>query len=258
MAVQNLGQWLARYLHHLRHERRLAANTLKSYQRDLQQVVSWCDIEGISCWEQLDPRQLRVYVSRRHRQGLSGKSLQRELSALRGLYCYLLREGVVQGNPAQGLRAPKNRRKLPVTMDVDQLAGLLDVDTSAPLDIRDLAMMELFYSSGLRLAELVSLNLDDVSRQDDTLQVIGKGSKTRRIPVGSKARGALDRWLKLRPELAAIGEQALFVSQRGGRIHPRTVQTRLKHWGQLSRSLPGNSSTYVAPFVCQPFVGIVG
>jgi integrase/recombinase XerC len=226
-----LQEWVTRFLDHLRHERRLSSNTLSNYQRDLSQIGVWCTERGIGRWPELRDQQVRLYVAHRHRHGISGKSLQRELSALRSLFRYLLREQAAQDNPASGVRAPKVGRRLPATLDADQLGRLLDLGGNQPLELRDLAMMELFYSSGLRLAELVSLDLNDLDLADGApLEVTGKGAKSRRVPIGRKAREALRRWLQVRPQLAAENETALFVSRRGDRIHPRTVQHRLKQW----------------------------
>lgn len=226
------------FLAHLAHERRLAALTLTSYRRDLERIAAWLiqsggDPESIT---RMDQQQVRRYVAWRHRAGASGRTLQRELASLRSLYRWLLREGRAKVSPAVGVRAPKTPRRLPATLDADQLCRLLDAPPDELLAIRDTAMIELFYSSGLRLAELVALNLADVQgaldAADATLGVIGKGSKTRRVPVGTKAREALARWLRVRANLASENEPALFVSTRGGRIHPRTVQARLAQWAQ--------------------------
>jgi integrase/recombinase XerC len=226
-----LRHWIDRFLDHLRHERRLSPLTLKNYNADLGQISAWCAREGINSWRELDQSRVRGYVAHRHRGGISGKSLQRELSSLRSLFRYLLREGEAEANPAQGVRAPKVGRRLPATLDTDQLQQLLDSPAETPLDQRDLAMMELIYSSGLRLAELVSLNLSDIDLSGDaTLEVTGKGAKSRRVPVGRKALEALRRWLQSRGALADPEEKALFVSRRGTRIHPRTIQQRLKRW----------------------------
>jgi integrase/recombinase XerC len=170
---------------------------------------------------------VRSYVAWRHRGGASGKTLQRELSALRSLYRYLLREGVVSHNPALGVPAPKTARKLPATLDPDQLCGLLDNGDEDPLSLRDTAMIELFYSSGLRLAELVAVDTDA------SLEVTGKGAKSRRVPVGGLALEAIDRWLQVRGTYAGAEEKALFVSRHGNRIHPRTVQKRLHRWAKI-------------------------
>ncbi len=219
------------FLDHLALERRLSPLTVASYRRDLQRLLDWLPKQGMQHWRQLDDQRVRAYTATRHRAGIGAKSLQRELSALRSLFRYLLREGLTDTNPAQGVRAPKLRRKLPVTLDADQLGALLDRPADDILEIRDLAILELLYSSGLRLAELVSVELGDIDPEDATLDVTGKGAKTRRVPVGGKALSALRRWLEVRPSLAADGETALFVSRRGGRISPRTVQARLERWG---------------------------
>ena len=225
-----LEAWLEKFLAHLRHERQLSGNTLSNYQRDLERLLQWCHKHDIERWPQLDQHHVRAFIAGRHREGISGKSLQRELSSLRSLFRYLMRENAAQSNPGLGVRAPKVRRKLPTTLDADQLGQLLDSPPEDPMEQRDLAMMELFYSSGLRLAELVSLNLGDIDTADATLQVTGKGSKTRRVPVGRKALDAIALWLQQRDGYAKPGETALFVGQRGKRINPRTIQQRMKRW----------------------------
>lgn len=232
-AGEALIEWIGRFLDHLRYERQLSPNTLSNYSRDLQRIQSWSVEQELRSWNHLTPHQVRTYVSQRHRSGISGKSLQRELSTLRSFFKYLLREGEVENNPAQGIRAPKTTRKLPPTLDADQISALLEAASDDPLEIRDLAMIELFYSSGLRLSELVSINLGDIDREDATLEVTGKGNKSRRVPVGSKALKALEAWEKVRHLLAQAAEPAepaLFVSKRGTRIHPRTIEQRLKRW----------------------------
>jgi integrase/recombinase XerC len=224
------ADWLEAFFAHLAHERRLSPLTLTSYRRDLTGIRNWLERTGIASWERVDQQRIRHYVAWRHRGGAAGKTLQRELAALRSLFRYLLREGVVGHNPAQGVRAPKVVRKLPATLDADHLSALLSRPADDALARRDAAIIELFYSSGLRLAELVAVNLGDIDVQDATLEVIGKGAKTRRVPVGSKALEAVRRWLQVRGNFAGAEERALFVSSRGRRIHPRTVQQRLQRW----------------------------
>ncbi len=223
---------IAPFLAHLAHERRLSRNTLTSYGRDLERIAARLSQTDARPIDALDEQDVRRYVAWRHRNGASGRTLQRELSSLRSLYRWLLREGRAQSNPAVGIRAPKTGRKLPATLDADQLCRLLDQSDDDLLAIRDTAMIELFYSSGLRLSELISINLGDIDLTDGGLTVTGKGAKTRRVPVGAQARDAVRRWLRVRANLAGAAEAALFVSSRGGRIHPRTVQARLARWAR--------------------------
>ncbi len=226
------------FLRHLADERRVSPHTLSNYRRDLARIAARLGDESQirseggtrGPWEALDHHRVRAYLAWRHRCGTSAKTLQRELAALRSLYRYLMREGIVDHNPAQGVRPPKAQRRLPATLEADQLSALLDATDEDPLAIRDKAMIELFYSSGLRLAELVSLDLGDIDRDDGSLEVTGKGAKTRRVPVGGMALAAIDRWLAVRGTLAGADGKALFVSRRGRRIHPRTVQQRLRRW----------------------------
>jgi len=222
------------FLAHLAHERRLADLSIIGYRADLERISTWLTDAGgdPDAITRLDQPQIRRYIAWRHRSGVGGRTLQRELSSLRSLYRWLLREGRVPNNPAVGIRAPKTPRKLPATLDADQLCGLLDRPVDDLLAIRDTAMIELFYSSGLRLAELVSVNLGDIDMADAALRVTGKGDKTRVVPVGTQAREAVAHWLCVRANLAADDEPALFVSSRGNRIHPRTVRTRVAQWAQ--------------------------
>ncbi len=222
-----MTRWVERFLHHLAHERRLSPRTVESYSRDLQALLSWIEIQSIHDWRQLTQNQVRHYLAERHRKGRSPKSLHRELSSLRSLYRFLLRENAADANPGLGVRAPKVRRKLPATLDADQLAQILAFDDDSPVGLRDRAVMELFYSSGLRLAELVGLNLGDIDFNEGMVEVTGKGAKTRRVPVGRLAREALQRWLPARGTLAADDEPALFVGVRGRRIARATVQKQL-------------------------------
>ena len=174
-----------------------------------------------------------AYISDSHRQGKSGRSLQRILSATRTFFNYLAREGVRTTNPAMEFSAPKSNAKLPATIDTDQISKLLDINKTDWHSVRDRAMLELFYSSGLRLSELVGTNLSDLSLNDATIKVRGKGSKERMLPVGSKAITALRTWLKARPNTPRgeiQDDDALFLSERGRRISARNVQERVKQW----------------------------
>lgn len=219
---------LDRFLDYLHYERRLSPRTLSAYRRDLDAFRAWLAEHALHDLAQVRTQHVRGYTAARHRDGLAAKSLQRHLSAIRAWFRFLLREGEVGVNPAEGIRAPKVRRTLPHTLDADQVCHLMELPGNTPLDLRDRAIMELFYSSGLRLAELVSLNVTDTQGSDGLLQVTGKGNKMRRLPVGRFAREALETWLAVRRQLAKPGEGALFVSQRGGRLSPRAVEARLR------------------------------
>ncbi|MDJ0740247.1 MAG: tyrosine recombinase XerC [Gammaproteobacteria bacterium] len=219
---------LAAFLDYLRYERRLSARTLDGYRRDVDGFVGWLRDHGITDPRRVDSQHVRAYAASRFRHGLTAKSLQRHLSAIRAWLRFLVREGRVKANPADGVRAPKVERRLPHTLDVDQLAHLLDLPGDGVLDHRDRAIMELFYSSGLRLGELVGLDVDDARTPDGLLEVTGKGRKTRRVPVGRMAGDALDGWLAVRAQIANDGETALFVSQRGARLSARAVEARLR------------------------------
>ena len=216
------------FLDYLRYERRLSPRTCDSYQRDLLGYLAWCRQQSLAPWEKVDQQRIRHYAGARHRAGLSPKSLQRHLSSLRAIFRHLVREGRLHSNPAEGVRAPKLRRKLPATLDVDQVGQLMSLPGDAPIDCRDRAILELFYSSGLRLSELVALNTTALDSGDGLLDVLGKGSKMRRVPVGSKARAAVKAWLQVRSQLASVGEAALFVSVRGGRLSARAIEQRLR------------------------------
>ncbi|MEJ2213448.1 MAG: tyrosine recombinase XerC [Gammaproteobacteria bacterium] len=225
--MASLSKNLNAFLEHIRTVKRLSPHTIDNYQRDLKQFQTWLDEHEIPEWHKVRQQHVRQYVASRHRQQASPKSLQRHLSSIRSFYNYLLSESLAKINPAQGVRAPKVNRKLPSTMNVDEVSQLLTPNSDDVLDIRDHAIMELFYSSGLRLAEMVSLNLQDFQGDPDTLEVIGKGNKTRIVPIGSMALHAVQLWLSRRAEIAAADEIALFVSKRGTRISRRSIEQRL-------------------------------
>lgn len=220
------------YLNHLQHERRLSPHTVSNYRRDLAALTEFCKQHDIEKYSGLDSYHIRQFAAESHRKGLSPRSIQRRLSAVRGFFNYLLREGEVSSNPGVDVSAPKTSRRLPNTMDVDQMARLLKITGQDPITARDRAIMELLYSSGLRLAELVGLDLSDLDLADATVRVTGKGNKSRILPVGRHARKAIRDWLKQRAELAATGETAIFVSRQGGRLSPRSVQARVSYWAK--------------------------
>jgi integrase/recombinase XerC len=221
-------QLVRAYLDVLLHQRRLSASTLVAYRQALDVL---CVLAQDARLETLDTARLRRFVGLLHAQGLSGRTLAKTLSAWRGLYRWLVRHRRFRANPVQGLRSPKSPRPLPKALSVEETEQLLagGPEATPPL-LRDQAMFELMYSSGLRLAELVALDSGDgrLDLREAEVTVTGKGSKTRTVPVGARAREALRRWLEARAQIASPGERALFVGARGKRIAPRVVNTRLK------------------------------
>jgi integrase/recombinase XerC len=216
------------WLETLEHQRRLSRHTLANYSRAIDVLFK---LKEKTSLRDLDAAQLRRFVARLHAAGLSGRTLALTLSAWRGLYRWLARHRGFAANPVQGLRAPKSPRLLPKALSVEQVQQLLSgAGPATPEAARDRAMFELLYSSGLRLGELVALDTEDgrLDLKQGEVTVTGKGSKTRTVPVGSRARDALRDWLKSRALLAAPQERALFVGARGKRIAPGTVQSRLR------------------------------
>jgi integrase/recombinase XerC len=227
---QQAARQLDTYFNFLKNERRLSPHTLSNYRRDLDTLAAFCDAHGLDDWSALTVQQARAFAAQLHRQGLAGRSIARALSAARSFHRYLLREGLAAHNAFTGVAAPKAGRRLPKVLSVDQAARLMQIDGEEPLTRRDRALIELLYSSGLRLAELVGLNVTDVDLRDATVTVTGKGAKTRIVPVGAPARTAIRAWLEERTALAATGETALFLSRNGQRLGARAVQQRLKQW----------------------------
>lgn len=230
MAVPAEADWPQHFLHYLRVERQLSPHTLKNYQRDLNILLAEVGSDSYP-WSGLDETALRYAIGALHAQGQSGRSLQRLLSATRTFYRFLAREGWLDRNPALSVQAPKAARRLPQTLDTEQVGALLDIRGDAPLDVRDRAIMELIYSSGLRVSELVGVDVGDLDLAEGAIRVLGKGNKTRQLPVGRLAREAIRQWLPVRETLASTDETALFVGQKGGRLTTRAVELRLRKRG---------------------------
>lgn len=221
------ADYLQGYLSYLGNVRRLSALTVKNYGRDVAELIR---LAGNAPLAGLQLPQIRRFVAQLHGRGLNGKSLARMLSAWRGFYRYLAREHGFTHNPCLGLRAPKSARILPSALSPEQAGQLMEIKGDTPLAVRDRAMFELFYSSGLRLSELTGLDLPELNFSEGTVEVTGKGSKTRIMPVGKFALKAIKIWLKERERLAQPGETALFVNSRGHRLGNRAIQYRLKEW----------------------------
>jgi integrase/recombinase XerC len=231
--------WIERFGRHLAAERRLSPHTVSAYGRELAVFAQWCQRADIKDWAHIDSQHVRSFAARSHAGGLQPRSVQRRLSALRSFFSYLIREGALARNPAVDVRAPKAGKRLPHTLDVDQMGALLALRPKDPLQWRDLALMELLYSSGLRLAELVGLNLTDLDLADRTVRVLGKGSKARIMPVGAQAVAALRQWLRARAGLAATDATAVFITRRGRRLGARAVQLLVARHGR-AQGLPMN------------------
>jgi integrase/recombinase XerC len=223
-------KYLEGFIQVLRSEKYYSPHTCKSYARDLENFASYLSAQDINNWIDVNYSLVSGYAAYRYRGGLKSRSIQRELSSIRGFYHYLVRQGVMKHNPATEVAAPKSEQLLPKTCDAEQIGRLLDERTNdSEILIRDLAMFELMYSSGLRLAELVSIDLNDIDLGQKQLIVTGKGNKTRYLPIGSRAVKAVRRWLKIRADFCRDEcEQALFVSKLAKRISHRNVQSRLK------------------------------
>ena len=218
------------FVEHLRYERRLSEHTVAAYQRDLSRLCDFLEERGIGCLTQLAPPQARLFAAGLRHAGLSGRSISRTLSAARSCYRYLLREKQAKLNPFDGIAAPRGDRKLPNTLNIEEAAQLVSIKPVSDLDFRDHAILELFYSSGLRLSELARTDLKELDLNDATIVVTGKGDKTRIVPVGRHAVAAIREWIKRRAAWVEADEEALFVSRAGTRLGARAIQKRLEVW----------------------------
>ena len=221
---------LQRYWNYLKIERQVSPHTLSNYQRQLVRVVEILQHAGIQQWQQVTPSVVRFVIAQSHKDGLHEKSLALRLSALRRFLSYLVQFGELKVNPATGISAPKQGKHLPKNIDTEQVQQLLANDSKEPIDIRDRAIIELLYSSGLRLSELQGLNLNSINIRVREVRVIGKGNKERVVPLGRYASHAIQQWLKVRL-LFNPKDEALFVSQLGNRMSHRAIQMRLETWG---------------------------
>jgi len=241
MPAETLKYDLDRFYSYLESERRYSPHTVSAYRRDIKHLLHCleCDEAKVINWDDISQADVRKCVAKLHRQGLSGKSLQRWLSTIRSLFNFFCRFHRATHNPAIGIPAPKAAKRLPKTLNVDEIGQLLNVDSFKPnlkdndsgnndLTIRDVALIELIYACGLRLSEVSGLNLSDVDWQQQTIRVTGKGQKQRQIPFGCKAKQAINNWLQIRKLLANESEQALFVSLRGSCLSNSSIQKRLK------------------------------
>ena len=231
------------YLDELQYQRRLSKHTLSNYTRDLNAFSQYCEkvySDELKDLKDILSAHVRQYISKRHQQGLVASSLQRNLSSLRSFFNYLLKNNIILSNPANGITAPRNKRHLPNVLDVDQTTRLMEIPALDDVyAARDKAILELFYSAGLRLSELVKLNVDDFDKNFSRVRVTGKGNKQREVPIGKQARKAIQNWLSHKKDVldtskdvlsTSVESKALFLGKQGKRISPRTIQKRMNEW----------------------------
>jgi|TARA_B100001105_G_C22388096_1_gene443030 integrase/recombinase XerC len=219
-------------------EKRLSPSSVKSYLRDINELFKLDKNKGLDSYTIED---IRKNIATLHSKGLSGKSLSRVISSWRGLFNFLIHKYKFKINPTLGIKAPKIKKLLPQTLSVDQTVKLVDIKDDSFLGLRDHAILELFYSSGLRLSELVNLNKNDINFDDGTITVIGKGNKERVVPVGSFATKAIKKWLKIRKNISGLTSETeiLFLSQNAKKLTSRAIQYRLKFWA-IKQGIPEN------------------
>ena len=221
-----MDEHLRGFLDYLTFEKRYSAHTLKAYQRDIEQFAA----ANGAAWREVKPNQVSSMVARLRSRGASPRTCQRLLSSLRSFFRYLEKQGIVNANPAASIRAPKRANRLPNTLDADLTAKLFDFKPRNALEKRDLAMIELLYGSGIRLNEMVRIDIHDLNLANGLVRVTGKGEKTRIVPLGTQSIAAIESYLATRSGVEPSA--ALFVTRTGKRVSPRTVQQRVKRWGQ--------------------------
>ena len=223
---------LVNFYEYLRAEKGLSLHTQRNYKQQLETMAIQLVQLGIEDWSSVDAAWVRQLASKGMRDGMKASSLATRLSSLRAFFDFLILRGEIAANPAKGVSAPRKKRPLPKNLDVDEVNQLLEVDEDDPLAVRDRAIMELMYGAGLRLAELVNVDLKDIRTSRGELRVVGKGEKERKVPFAGQAVIWVEKWLRVRGQLSDPNESALFVSKLGGRISHRSVQKRMAEWGQ--------------------------
>ena len=228
MSKLSIHQAITEFLERMTQESALGSATQQAYQRDLKAFEQWCMSQSLDAIEDIDTHTIRGFAASEHRRGLNPRSIQRRLSGLRRLFRALRQQGILQSDPTEGVKAPKVKRKLPETLDIDQVLALLDIPTDTPIAKRDRAMLELFYASGLRVSELTALKWQDLDMTEGLVKVLGKGQKERLVPVGRHALRALEGWRQQQPP----GTEHLFTNPAGRQLSVRALQKRVAHWSQ--------------------------
>jgi integrase/recombinase XerC len=234
----NNTELIEEYKKFIAFEKRLSSSSVKSYLRDINELLKLMGNKKLNSYSIED---IRKNIAILHSKGLSGKSLSRMISSWRGLFNFLIHKYQFNQNPTLGIKAPKSKKLLPQTLSVDQTIKLIDIKDNSFLGLRDHAILELFYSSGLRLSELVDININNINFDDGTITVTGKGNKERIIPVGTFAFKAIKKWLKSRKTINNLTpkNQILFLSKSGQKLTPRAIQYRLKFWA-IKQGIPEN------------------
>lgn len=231
MSAEQLFALSQAYWDFLRIEKQASPHTLSNYQRQLKAICQMLAEKGLEQWQDVDSSVVRWLLSQSHKQGLSAKSIGLRLVALRQFLAFLVQQGKLTANPATGIKSPKVGKHLPKNIDAEQISQLLNIESDEPMDIRDLAMMELMYSSGLRLSELQGLDLGDMDLATQEVRILGKGNKERIVPIGSKAVAALKRWLAVRLQFYPQ-DYAVFLNKWGKRLSHRSIQLAMQKWGE--------------------------
>lgn len=230
----DLDNALSEFIDYLTFEKHYSTHTTSNYLRDLNSLSDFLKHQDIHNWASVTTAQIRQYIAQKHHQGCGGKSLQRQLSSIRSLYRYLIHNNKLETNPVNGIAVPKSGRKLPHVYDMETFEQLINITEKSPIALRDRAILELFYSSGLRLSELAQLNIDTINFDSRLVRVTGKGAKQREVPIGRYAIDALKTWLGIRNNISSTGidSNALFISNRGTRLATRSIQQRLTFWAK--------------------------
>lgn len=224
------------FFNYIKFEKRLSELTIKNYQHDINRLIKLNDKKVT----EINSEDIRLSLSKLHASGLSGKSLSRILSSWRGCFLFLNKSQLMKYDPTSGIKAPKAKKKLPQTLSIDQVFNLINIPQTGFIDTRDKAILEFFYSSGLRLSELVNIHISDIDMSEQTLKVLGKGNKFRIVPIGRKAIEALNLWILQRNKLNKIlDSELLFLNQHGKKLTARAIQYRLKFWAQKN-NIPEN------------------
>ena len=224
------------FFNYIKFEKRLSELTIKNYRHDINRLIKLNDKK----LTEINSEDIRLSLSKLHASGLSGKSLSRILSSWRGCFLFLNKSQLMKYDPTSGIKAPKSKKKLPQTLSIDQVFNLINIPQTGFIDTRDKAILEFFYSSGLRLSELVNIHISDIDMSEQTLKVLGKGNKFRIVPIGRKAIEALNLWILQRNKLNKIlDSELLFLNQHGKKLTARAIQYRLKFWAQKN-NIPEN------------------